>query len=108
MLMCVDDLIYTGNDQGMLLRFRSSIEKEFEMSYLGLMQYFLGIEVVQTEFETRISQRMYAAEILKRFIKMVECNVVVNPVTPGCKCKLVASADTRDEIVFKQMVRSLM
>ena len=43
----VDDMIYTGNL--MLEYLRTVMKKEFEMSDLGLMKYFLGLEVTQTD-----------------------------------------------------------
>ena len=42
----VDDLIYTSNDRTMLVDFKRSMMNEFDMTDLGLMHYFLGIEVV--------------------------------------------------------------
>ncbi|KAG7578869.1 Reverse transcriptase RNA-dependent DNA polymerase [Arabidopsis thaliana x Arabidopsis arenosa] len=38
----VDDLIFTGNDESLLERFKSSMKKEFDMTDLGKMKYFLG------------------------------------------------------------------
>ncbi|GAA0183621.1 transmembrane signal receptor [Lithospermum erythrorhizon] len=43
----VDDLIYTGDDDSVMLHFKNSMMKKFEMSVLGHMSYFLGIEVIQ-------------------------------------------------------------
>ena len=37
----VDDLIYTGNDETMLSDFKASMMKAFEMTYLGMMKFFL-------------------------------------------------------------------
>ena len=47
LILClyVDDMIYTWNM--MLDAFRSAMKNEFEMTDLGLMKYFLGIEVDQ-------------------------------------------------------------
>jgi transposase InsO family protein len=42
----VDDLIYTGNNTVMFESFKKSMMAEFEMTDLGMMHYFLGIEVV--------------------------------------------------------------
>ena len=39
----VDDLIFTGNNEDMFDRFKESMKKEFAMSDLGKMKYFLGI-----------------------------------------------------------------
>ena len=41
----VDDLIYTGNNLEMMKEFKEDMMKTFEMTDLGLMNYFLGIEV---------------------------------------------------------------
>ena len=43
----VDDMIYTGNL--MLEDFRTVMKKEFEMTDLGLMKYFLRLEVSQNQ-----------------------------------------------------------
>ncbi|KAI3777740.1 hypothetical protein L1987_47542 [Smallanthus sonchifolius] len=80
----VDDLICTGSDEKMLSDLKLSMKKEFEMTDMGKMRYFLGIEVVQTMARIHISQRKYASEILERF-NMVECNGVINPIVPGTK-----------------------
>ncbi|XP_021996423.1 uncharacterized mitochondrial protein AtMg00810-like [Helianthus annuus] len=102
----VDDLIYTGNFEEMLQTFKGSMMQHFEMSDLGRMKFFLGIEVTQTTFGTHISQHKYAIEILKRF-DMVDCNPVINPVVLGSK--LVSNEGLKvDATMFKQMVGSLM
>ena len=44
----VDDLIYTGNNTTMFGSFKKSMMAKFEMSNLGMMHYFLGIEVMQS------------------------------------------------------------
>lgn len=102
----VDDLLYTGNDEKMLEEFKSSMKAEFEMTDLGRMKYFLGIEVVQTNVGIHVSQRKYAAEILTRF-KMLGCNAVVNPIVPGNKLGQ-DDGELTDETKFKQLVGSLM
>lgn len=43
----VDDMIYTGNLE--LVDFKSTMQREFEMISLGLMKFFIWIEVKQTK-----------------------------------------------------------
>jgi len=43
----VDDLIFAGNDESMFAKFKKSMLVEFDMTNLGKMRYFLGIEVMQ-------------------------------------------------------------
>ena len=58
----VDDMIYTGNL--MLEDFRTVMKKEFEMNDLGLIKYFLGLEVTQTDKGIFICQHKYATDVL--------------------------------------------
>jgi hypothetical protein len=45
----VDDLIFTGNNPSMFEDFKKAMTQEFEMTDIGLMSYYLGIEVKQME-----------------------------------------------------------
>ncbi|KAI5328056.1 hypothetical protein L3X38_027452 [Prunus dulcis] len=58
--------------------------EEFEMTDLGKMHYFLGIEVKQTSNGVSIGHKKYAEEILKRF-HMEDCNSVQNLIVLGTK-----------------------
>ncbi|KAL4284533.1 hypothetical protein GQ457_16G014010 [Hibiscus cannabinus] len=51
MIVClyVDGMIFTGNNLGMFHDFKKAMTKEFEMTDIGEMSYFLGVEVKQTE-----------------------------------------------------------
>ena len=47
MCLYVDDLIFIGNDEIMFAEFKKSMMLEFDMTNLGKMRYFLGIELMQ-------------------------------------------------------------
>ena len=47
----------------MLKHFRTVMKKEFEMTNLGLMKYFVGLEVTQTDKGIFICQHKYATNI---------------------------------------------
>ncbi|GJS28549.1 retrovirus-related pol polyprotein from transposon TNT 1-94 [Tanacetum coccineum] len=55
------------NSQSMINELKKSMTREFEMTNIGLMSYYLGIEVKQTDEGIFICQERYAKEILKRF-----------------------------------------
>lgn len=103
----VDDLIFTGNDGDMFRRFKESMKKEFDMTDLGKMRYFLGVEVMQNSDGIFMSQRKYAKEVLERF-GMKHCNSAYNPIVPGCKLSKDGSGAVVDATMYKQMVGSLM
>ena len=103
----VDDLIYTGDDVLLMKEFKLSMEKEFDMSDLGKMRYFLGIEVLQTSQGIHISQTKYAVEVLRRF-EMEDCNGVRNPMVAGSKVDMDENGERIDETFYKQIIGSLM
>ena len=103
----VDDLIFTGNNVEMFERFKNSMKQEFDMSDLGRMKYFLGVEVVQHRGGIFINQRKYANEVLERF-GMRNCNPVKNPIIPGFKLAKDEGGVSVDATTYKQMVGSLM
>jgi hypothetical protein len=101
----VDDLIFTSNLSIDL--FKADMKKEFEMTDLGMMKYFLGIEVNQNENEIFISQSKYANDILKRF-NMLKCKPAPTPTVIGLKLSKDDRGSNVDPTLFKRLVGSLM
>jgi hypothetical protein len=66
LLLYVDDLFLTG-EENLIIECKKRLASEFEMKYLGLMHYFLGLEVWQSLERIFLNQGKYAVEILKRF-----------------------------------------
>lgn len=58
----------------MISEFKSSVMREFDMSDLGKMRFFLGIEVLQRLNGIYICQRRYALEVSKRSMKYTSRN----------------------------------
>ena len=63
----VDDLLVIRNSLKNLSKFKELMKKEFEMSDLGKLSYFLGMEFQMLKQGIVLDQRKYAKEILKRF-----------------------------------------
>ena len=66
-VLYVDDVIFTGNDAYVIENFKTVMKNEFEMTNMGLLRYFLGIEVEKNENNFFISQAKYINEVLERF-----------------------------------------
>ena len=66
LLLYVDELFLTGNEK-QIMESKKKLAEEFEMKDLGLMHYFLGLEVWQSLEGIFLNQGNYAVEILKRF-----------------------------------------
>ena len=47
-ILYVDDFIFTGSYDFLIVEFKAIMKSEFKITDLGLLSYFLGIEVKQT------------------------------------------------------------
>jgi hypothetical protein len=101
----VDDMIYTGNLE--LTNFKHSMQSEFEMTDLGIMKYFLGIEVDQSTKVIFVCRQKYVADILKRF-HMEECNPAETPIPLGTKFSRKDEGPTMDSTLYKSLVGSFL
>ena len=64
--MYVDDLFLIGIEK-LITRWKSNMPVEFKMKNIGMMLYFLGLEVWQRPTEIFLEQGKYAIQILKVF-----------------------------------------
>lgn len=74
----VDDILYMGSSAKMLIEFKEAMMQTFEMTDLGPMQYFLGLEVIQRRGSVFVSQEKYDVDLLQR-TGMSHCKCVDNP-----------------------------
>ncbi|KAK2978670.1 hypothetical protein RJ640_023384 [Escallonia rubra] len=102
----VDDLIFTGNNVKMFDDFKKGMAKEFEMTDIGLMSYYLRIEVKQRDDGIFISQEAYAKEVLKRF-NMENCNPISIPIEVENKLSRHVKEGSIDRTLFRSLVGSL-
>ena len=74
----VDDLLVTGNNLVQLEEFKRAMKMEFDMTDLGEMSYFLGMEIYQSLKGIFVCQKKYANEVLIKF-NMDNCKSVDIP-----------------------------
>jgi hypothetical protein len=86
---------------------KRELTSKFEMKDLGLMHYFLGLEVWQRPDEIFLGQGKYRVEILQRF-RMMDCKCVATPMVTNMKLLSDSSSDLVDPPMYKQLIGSLM
>ena len=106
-VLYVDDVIFIGNDDYLIENFKIVTKDEFEMTDMGLLRYFLGIEVEQNENGIFISQEKYVNEVLERF-NMQECKAAITPTVMGLKLSKDDNNKDFDPSSYKIIVGSLM
>ncbi|KAG6519637.1 hypothetical protein ZIOFF_023134 [Zingiber officinale] len=70
LLVYVDDMIVTGDDEVEIQALKSKLTSEFEIKDLGSLRYFLGIEVARSKKGIYVCQRKYVLDLLKETGKL--------------------------------------
>ncbi|CAJ2645183.1 unnamed protein product [Trifolium pratense] len=103
----VDDLLVIGNESNSLSQFKQAMENEFEMTDLGEMKYFLGMEIFQSSVGIFISKKEYALEVLKKF-HMDKCKPVSTPLVVNEKLSKDDGDNSADASIYRSIIGSLL
>lgn len=102
----VDDLIITGSCEKDITEFKTQMQKIFNMSDLGLLSYYLGIEVKQETGVITLTQSSYARKILE-VSSMAGCNSCTTPMENRLKLSKKDGSPMVDATNFRSIVGSL-
>ena len=104
----VDDLFMTSTET-LILQCKRELAFEFEMKDLGLMHYFLDLEVWKKSGEIFLSQGKYVVKLLESF-GMTECKFMNTPMEMNFKklCGKVAGPDLANPYEYRQPIGALM
>ena len=103
----MDDIIFGSNDDLLSKNFATKMQSEFEMSLLGELTYFLGLQISTQEKGIFICQAKYIKEMLKKF-KMEDCKPVLTLMVVGCKLSIDDSSKDVDKRLYRYMFGSLL
>ncbi|KAG6535240.1 hypothetical protein ZIOFF_000205 [Zingiber officinale] len=87
-------------------KFKQQMITEFEMSDLGLLSYYLGIEVEQQKSRISLRQSAYAKKILSQF-KMADCNATKHPMEPKTQLHKDLEGTPVDATEYRRIVGCL-
>eukprot|EP00253_Pinus_taeda_P013475 PITA_13475 len=107
LVLYVDDLILTGSDPNLINHVKSTLKKKFEMTDLGHLHYFLGLQVLQSKEAISLSQSKYACDILRHF-HMEDCKPAPSPFQSGVKLSVSCTSPEVDATLYRQLVGKLL
>jgi hypothetical protein len=87
--------------------FGELMSKEFEMSMIGELTYFLGFQVKQMKDGNFLSQDKYAKDLLKRF-NMEKCKPIKTPMPTNGHLDLDEGGNPVDQTLYRSMIGSLL
>lgn len=86
-LVYVDDLILTGDDEKSIVHIKNLLHEKFTIKDLGLVRYFLGLEISRSSQGMLIHQRKYIMDLLKD-AQLLDCKPALFPLPRGLKLSL--------------------
>ncbi|RLM86698.1 hypothetical protein C2845_PM04G10700 [Panicum miliaceum] len=102
----VDDLVITGGHERDIDEFKFQMKRTFQMSDLGLLRYYFGLEVNQNGGDITVAQSAYAAKILQG-AGLAECNPSCIPMEPRIKLSKMSTAPAVDPTAYRSIVGAL-
>ncbi|GKC52004.1 putative ribonuclease H-like domain-containing protein [Tanacetum coccineum] len=103
----VDDIIFGFTKKSLCIEFEKMMHKKFQMSSMGELTFFLGLQVKQKEDGNFISQDKYMTEILKKF-GFSDIKTASIPMETHKPLLKDADGEDVDEHLYRSMIRSLM
>eukprot|EP00253_Pinus_taeda_P031024 PITA_31024 len=99
-------LVAKGNNESYIASIKKELGKIFEMTDLGYVHYYLGIEVNQHS-KSILSQKKYIGDLLNIF-GMTECNPLSTPMEQNLKLTSFEGKEFEDATKYRQLVGSLI
>ena len=70
LVVYVDDIVMTGNDMAGISSLNSFLHGQFHTKDLGMLKYFVGVEVMRSKHRIFLSQRKYVLDLLSKTGKL--------------------------------------
>ena len=103
----VDDIVFGGMSEQMVEHFVRQMQSEFEMSLVGELTYFLGLQVKQMEDSIFLSQSKYAKNIVKKF-GMENASHKRTPAPTHVKISKDENGISVDQSLYRSMIGNLL
>ena len=103
----VDDIIFGSKNMSMCDNFASCMKNEFEMSMMGELNFFLGLQIRQTSNGIFVSQSKYVNDLLKKF-DLKNIKPIGTPMNPSIKIDKDENGKSIDMTMYRGMIGSLL
>ena len=98
-MVYVDDIVITGNNKNFVASIIKQLRDRFSLKDMGLLHFFLGVEVVPTQRGLFLSQHKYIQELLSN-TNMSGAKDVSTPLSTTQSLKLLDDTTNVDNIEF--------
>ncbi|WVZ51933.1 hypothetical protein U9M48_003030 [Paspalum notatum var. saurae] len=103
----VDDIIFGCTNEKLSHEFGDMMSREFEMSMIGELNFFLGFQIKQVKGGIFIHQEKYCRDLLKKF-KMGDCKPISTPMSTNEHLDADVDGKPVDQYTYRSMIGSLL
>jgi hypothetical protein len=103
----VDDIIFSSSSHTLVSKFQEMMESEFQMSMMGELTFFLGIQVKQMKQGTFVDQVKYTKDLMKKF-NMAELKPVSTPMSSAISLGPDEDGEAVNQREYRSMIGSLL
>ena len=103
----VDDIIFGSTKDELAHNFSKLMKAKFEMSMIGELNHFLGLQIRQQESGIFISQSKYDKNLVKKF-GLESAFFVRTPMSPNFKLIVNFLGKSVDSSLYRSMIGSLL
>jgi uncharacterized membrane protein YciS (DUF1049 family) len=103
----VVEIIFGGSSHTLVSRFQEMMESEFQISMMGELTFFLGIQVKQMKQGTFVHQVKYTKNLMKKF-NMAELKPVSNLMSSAASLGSDEDGEVVDQREYRSMIDSLL
>ena len=103
----VDDIIFGSTTDELAHGFSKLMQAEFEMSMIGELTHFLGLQIRQQDSGMFLSQSKYAKNLVKKF-GLESASSVRIPMSPNVKLTVDLLGKSVDHSLYRSMIGSLL
>jgi hypothetical protein len=103
----MDYIVFGGSSNSLVAMFAEDISREFEMSMMGGLQFFLGLQIKQSKEGTFVHQAKYTNDIVRKF-KMEDSKAMATPMSTTTNLDADEEGEHVDQKEYRSMIRSLL
>ena len=103
----VDDITFGATNISLCEEFANSMRSEFEMSMIGKLNFFLGLQIKQLKEGTFINQAKYVKYLFKKY-NLEEVKTMSTPMGSSIKLDMDEKGKLVDQTKYKGMIGSLL
>ena len=103
----VDDIIFGSTKDELAHSFLKLMQAEFEMSMIGELAHFLGLQIRQQDLSIFLSQSKYARNFVKKF-GLESTSSVKTPISPNVKLTVNLLGKSVDSSLYRSIIGSLL